>query len=165
MNIRVMLTVAILTATTLPALAQDRRQEDKNLMRNLGLGLGVAALNEARKGNSNKAVLLGAGALYAGKKYEDQRRNQNWDDDRGRWSRADRWDRDRFDNRRDNDDCRIETASTTAVVTGAAGTATMTTIAGVTGDGAAMAAADLSGPGGGYTTRPCQKQIRSRFQV
>jgi hypothetical protein len=106
MNIRVMLTVAILTATTLPALAQDRRQEDKNLMRNLGLGLGVAALNEARKGNSNKAVLLGAGALYAGKKYEDQRRNQNWDDDRGRWSRADRWDRDRFDNRRDNDDCR-----------------------------------------------------------
>jgi hypothetical protein len=106
MNLRTIATVAILATLTVPALAQGRsRQEDKNLMRNLGLGLGAAAVNEYRKGNTNKAALLGAGALLAGKKYEDQRRAQSWDDDRDRWSRADRWDRDRFDRRRNDDDC------------------------------------------------------------
>jgi hypothetical protein len=107
MNLRITITTAILLATTLPALAQGRsRQEDKNLMRNLGLGLGAAAVSEYRKGNTNKAALLGAGALLAGKKYEDQRRAQNWEDDRDRWSRADRWDRDRFDRRDDDRDDR-----------------------------------------------------------
>jgi hypothetical protein len=112
MNLRITITTAILLATTLPALAQGRsRQEDKNLMRNLGLGLGAAAVSEYRKGNTNKAALLGAGALLAGKKYEDQRRAQNWDrfdrrddDDRDdRYSRNDRRDRDdRDDDRREN---------------------------------------------------------------
>jgi hypothetical protein len=110
MNCRTWLVAATVAALSTSALAQgrgDRRQEDKNLMRNLGLGLGVAALNEARKGNTKNAVLLGAGAVYAGKKYEDQRRAQNWDDDRDRWSRADRYDRDRYQRGRwDRDDCR-----------------------------------------------------------
>ncbi|MGC4046969.1 MAG: hypothetical protein QM758_24505 [Armatimonas sp.] len=100
-NPRVMLTVALLTATTLPALAQSRRQDDKNAMAALGVGLGIAALNEARKGNSSTALILGAGAALAGKKYEDQRKAQRWEDDRYRYDRNDRWDRDRFDNRRD----------------------------------------------------------------
>lgn len=107
LNPRVMLTVALLTATTLPALAQTRRQDDKNAMAALGVGLGIAALNEARKGNSSTALILGAGAALAGKKYEDQRKAQRWEDDRYRWDRRDdRWDRDRFDNRRDNRDGR-----------------------------------------------------------
>ncbi len=106
MNLKTIATIAILATLTVPALAQGRsRQEDKNLMRNLGLGLGAAAVSEYRKGNTNKAALLGAGALLAGKKYEDQRRAQSWEDDRGRWSRADRWDRDRFERSHSDDDC------------------------------------------------------------
>ena len=114
------------------ALAQSQRQkqqDDKNLMRNLGVGLGVAALDRLRKGDKNAALALGAAALYAGKKYEDQRKSQNdrygdrrWDDRRDdrysrddRFSRNDRDDRDdhsRFDRDdrwsrdRDDDDCR-----------------------------------------------------------
>ena len=56
--------------------AQSARQKDKNNMRNLGLGLGAAAVYKSIKGDPKSALLLGAGAAYAGKKYEDQRKKQ-----------------------------------------------------------------------------------------
>jgi len=59
-----------------PAAAQNSRQKDKNLMRNLGIGLGAAAVHQGVKGKTTNAVVLGAGALYAGKKYEDSRKAQ-----------------------------------------------------------------------------------------
>jgi hypothetical protein len=59
------------------SLAQSARQKDKNNMRNLGLGLGAAAIHKSLKGDPKMALLLGAGAAYAGKKYEDQRKAQN----------------------------------------------------------------------------------------
>ena len=98
------------------ALAQSKRQkqqDDKNLMRNLGVGLGVAALDRIRKGDREAGLALGAAALFAGKKYEDQRKSQNdrygdrrWDDRYTRDDRDDRWSRDRDDRytRDDRDD-------------------------------------------------------------
>mgnify|MGYP001606192189 CR=1 FL=1 len=59
------------------SVAQSARQKDKNNMRNLGLGLGAAAIYKSIKGDPKTALLLGAGAAYAGKKYEDQRKKQN----------------------------------------------------------------------------------------
>ena len=59
------------------ALAQTERQKDKNLTRNIGVGLGAAAVWQALKGNGTNAILLGAGAAYAGKKYEDARKAQD----------------------------------------------------------------------------------------
>jgi hypothetical protein len=59
-----------------PAAAQSKRQKDKNLMRNLGIGLGAAAAHQAVKGKTTNAIVLGAGAAYAGKKYEDARKAQ-----------------------------------------------------------------------------------------
>ena len=56
--------------------AQSKRQKDKNNMRNLGLGLGALATHKALKGDRKSALILGAGAAYAGKKYEDQRKAQ-----------------------------------------------------------------------------------------
>ncbi len=61
--------------------AQDARQKDKNNMRNLGMGLGAAAIFKALKGDNTTALILGAGAAYAGKKYEDQRKAQNRESD------------------------------------------------------------------------------------
>lgn len=58
-------------------LAQTSRQKDKNDMRNLGIGLGALAVHKSIKGDPKTALLLGAGAAYAGKKYEDQRKAQN----------------------------------------------------------------------------------------
>lgn len=52
------------------------RQKDKNNMRNLGLGLGALAIHKSLKGDPKTALILGAGAAYAGKKYEDQRKKQ-----------------------------------------------------------------------------------------
>ena len=52
------------------------RQKDKNNMRNLGLGLGALAVHKTLKGDTKTGLLLGAGAAYAGKKYEDQRKAQ-----------------------------------------------------------------------------------------
>ena len=59
------------------ALAQSARQKDKNNMRNLGLGLGALAIHKSLKGDPKTALILGAGAAYAGKKYEDQRKAQS----------------------------------------------------------------------------------------
>jgi hypothetical protein len=61
------------------ALAQTPRQKDKNNMRNLGLGLGAAAAYEAINKRGTHALVLGAGAVYAGKKYEDARKAQKKD--------------------------------------------------------------------------------------
>jgi hypothetical protein len=52
-------------------------QESKNLMRNMGLGLAAGAIDAARRGDTDKALLLGAGAALSGKKYEDHRHAQN----------------------------------------------------------------------------------------
>ncbi len=57
------------------AFAQSR-QTDKNNMRNLGIAGGAGALYELSKGKGTNALLLGAGAAYAGKKYEDDRKAQ-----------------------------------------------------------------------------------------
>ena len=65
-----------------PAAAQSSRQKDKNNMRNLGIGLGAAAAHQALKGKGTNALVLGAGAAYAGKKYEDSRKAQNRDNAR-----------------------------------------------------------------------------------
>ena len=63
-----------------PSLAQTKkekaRQDDKNLMRNLGTGLGAIAVERALKGKTNDALIAGAAAAYAGKKYEDDRKKQ-----------------------------------------------------------------------------------------
>jgi len=56
-----------------------KRQNDKNLMRNIGVGAGAAAAYEALHGRGTNALILGAGAAYAGKKYEDARKAQNKD--------------------------------------------------------------------------------------
>ncbi|GAB4469804.1 MAG: hypothetical protein OHK0029_42500 [Armatimonadaceae bacterium] len=64
------------TALVSPVQAQTARQKDKNAMRNLGIGLGAAAIHEAAKGRNTNALVLGAGAAYAGKKYEDARKAQ-----------------------------------------------------------------------------------------
>ena len=53
------------------------RQTDKNNMRNIGIGAGAAAAYELLHGKGTNALILGAGAAYAGKKYEDSRKAQN----------------------------------------------------------------------------------------
>lgn len=62
------------------ASAQDdrekARQNDKNNMRNLRNGLGGVAILEALRGRSANALILGAGAIYGHKKYEDARKAQ-----------------------------------------------------------------------------------------
>ena len=61
------------------AFAQTKQQKNKNDMRNLGIGLGALAVHKTLKGDTKTGLLLGAGAAYAGKKYEDQRKAQkNW---------------------------------------------------------------------------------------
>ncbi len=57
---------------------EKARQRDKNNMRNLGTGLGALAVHKSLKGDPKTAIVLGAGALYAGKKYEDQRKAQKY---------------------------------------------------------------------------------------
>jgi hypothetical protein len=59
-----------------PAAAQGGRQNDKNLMRNLGIAAAAGAVHQAVTGKTTNALILGAGAVYAGKKYEDARKAQ-----------------------------------------------------------------------------------------
>jgi hypothetical protein len=71
--------LALTVLTLVPAtgsIAQSDRQKDKNLMRNLGVGLGAMALHKATTGRPKDALVYGAAAAYAGKKYEDQRKTQ-----------------------------------------------------------------------------------------
>jgi hypothetical protein len=86
-------------------------QDRKNLMRNLGIGLGAVAAYEAIRGHGTNALILGAGAGLAGMQYEKDRKqqvkNDDWRydgyrDDRWRDNRRDnnRWDNDRRDNNR-----------------------------------------------------------------
>ena len=70
-----------------PAVAQGARQKDKNNMRNLGTALGAAAIYKGVKGDPKTALILGAGAAYAGKKYEDARKAQRKENTR-RYSRS-----------------------------------------------------------------------------
>ena len=58
------------------ARAQDNHQKDKNNMRNIGIAAGAGALYEGIHGRGTHALILGAGAAYAGKKYEDARKAQ-----------------------------------------------------------------------------------------
>ena len=69
--------LAMAAAAAGPVAAQGDRQKDKNTMRNVGVGLGAAALHQALKGKGANALILGAGAAYAGKKYEDARKAQS----------------------------------------------------------------------------------------
>ena len=76
-GIALMLTGLLLSGSM--GYAQSARQKDKNNLRNLGLGLGALAVHKSLKGDPKSALILGAGAAYAGKKYEDQRKAQkNW---------------------------------------------------------------------------------------
>jgi len=69
---------ALLTGSLVaPVSAQSSRQKDKNTMRNLGIGLGAGAVYEAINGRGTNALILGAGAAYSAKKYEDARKAQN----------------------------------------------------------------------------------------
>ncbi len=71
--------LALVSAATVtaPVLAQQGRQKDKNNMRNLGVGLGAGALYELSRGKKTNALILGAGAAYSAKKYEDARKAQS----------------------------------------------------------------------------------------
>jgi hypothetical protein len=80
----VMASVALVAG---PVAAQSSRQKDKNNMRNLGVGLGAVAAHQALKGKTTNALVLGAGAAYAGKKYEDSRKAQRRENER-RYSRS-----------------------------------------------------------------------------
>ena len=70
---------ALAPAATLAQGNQRARQNDKNLMRNLAIGVGAAAVYEGVKGRTTNALVLGAGAALAGKKYEDARKAQSRD--------------------------------------------------------------------------------------
>jgi len=76
------LAMALASAAALPAVAQTNRQKDKNNMRNLGVGLGAAAAHQAIKGKTTNALILGAGAAYSAKKYEDARKAQSKENSR-----------------------------------------------------------------------------------
>lgn len=82
--------------------AQADRQKDKNLMRNIAIGAAAGAVYEGIKGRKTSAIVLGAGALYAGKKYEDARKAQTRESNNSRYS----YDYPRYDDgryRNDND--------------------------------------------------------------
>src|SRR5262245_29252789 len=53
------------------------RQGEKNAYRNIGIALGAGAAYMAIKGKTTPALVLGAGAVYSAKKYEDARKAQN----------------------------------------------------------------------------------------
>ncbi len=67
------------------------RQGEKNAMRNLGVGLGAAATYEAINKRNGSALVLGVGALLAGKKYEVARRAQNRENSATAWRRQYRY--------------------------------------------------------------------------
>jgi len=67
------LSVAGSTAYADPGSNQNQKNED----RNLGIGAGAAALYGLTHGNPLVTILGAAGAAYAGKKYEDTRREQS----------------------------------------------------------------------------------------
>lgn len=82
MKIKQIMTVGLAFMTLMLAsagtgVAQTKRQKNKNDMRNLGIGLGALAVHKTLKGDTKTGLLLGAGAAYAGKKYEDQRKSQS----------------------------------------------------------------------------------------
>lgn len=94
------LSAAMTLILAAPSPAQSQRQRDKNNMRNLGTALGAIAAHQAIQGKTTNALVLGAGAAYAGKKYEDARKAQSEEQSR-RWGRRnDDW---RFDDRRRDD--------------------------------------------------------------
>ncbi|MBC8103079.1 MAG: hypothetical protein H7Z41_10885 [Cytophagales bacterium] len=81
--VAVIVTASALVLGAAPmALAQSGRQKDKNNMRNLGVGLGAVAAQQAIKGKGTNALIAGAGAAYAGKKYEDSRKAQSRENSR-----------------------------------------------------------------------------------
>lgn len=68
--------IAVPTVASAQTSQQKKRQNDKNLMRNLGIGAAAGAVHEGVKGRTTNALILGAGAALAGKKYEDARKAQ-----------------------------------------------------------------------------------------
>jgi hypothetical protein len=80
------------------ARAQGKKSNEKNTMRAAGIALGALAAHQALKGKTTNALILGAGAAYAGKRYEDARKAESRDRD-GSW-RQSRRDGDRDEDRR-----------------------------------------------------------------
>jgi hypothetical protein len=69
-----------LLATTVLVLPAPMAEASTSGRRNTAIGLGGAAAHQLLTGKTTNALLLGAGAAYAYKRYQDARR----DDDRGR---------------------------------------------------------------------------------
>jgi hypothetical protein len=67
--------LALLAAPSVSA--QSSKQTTKNNMRNIGIAAGALAGQQLLKGKGANALILGAGAAYAGKKYEDTRKEQS----------------------------------------------------------------------------------------
>jgi len=101
----VSLTLAMGSAAQAQTTSPEARQKDKNNMRNLAAGLGALAAQQALKGKTTNALVIGAGAALAGKKYEDARKAQSREGDRrlGRYDDRYRYDDRRNDNRRYDD--------------------------------------------------------------
>ena len=101
----VSLTLAMGSAALAQTTSPEARQKDKNNMRNLAAGLGALAAQQGLKGKTTNALVLGAGAALAGKKYEDARKAQSRESDRrlGRYDDRYRYDDRRYDDRRNDD--------------------------------------------------------------
>lgn len=105
--IAAVITMGTVAMTAAPASASDlsqalgldnnnrasARQTDKNNMRNLGIGLGAAAAYELLKGKTTTGLVLGAGAAYAAKKYDDERKAQAKDAEYDRYDRYNHYER------------------------------------------------------------------------
>ena len=76
-GLALVMTAAVAAPSAMARTSQQKaRQKDKNNMRNLGMVLGAAAAHQAVKGKTTNALVLGAGAAYSAKKYEDARKSQ-----------------------------------------------------------------------------------------
>jgi hypothetical protein len=80
-------TLAAALAMAVPAASgQDnktpdqKRASDQNTMKGIGIGAGALGLWEMLHGRGTNALILGAGAAYAGKKYEDDRKANQADE-------------------------------------------------------------------------------------
>ncbi|MGO8671887.1 MAG: hypothetical protein ACLQVD_11045 [Capsulimonadaceae bacterium] len=66
-------------------LADDSRQQNKNLWRNLAIGGGAVAVNGLVHHNGAETLIGAAGAAYAANRYEQDRRSQAAAERRARW--------------------------------------------------------------------------------
>src|ERR1700731_3536468 len=70
--------LAVVALSTIsPAIAADKHQKAKNFDRNAAIGAGAIGLYGLTHHNALLGVAGIAGAAYAGKKYEDERKRQS----------------------------------------------------------------------------------------